>query len=285
MIPFLVNGLVNGSVYGLLALGLVFVYKGSRVLNFAQGEMGMLAAFIVLSLWADGHWPFLLAALAGLLASGATGFLTERLVIRPARAAPKLTVLVATVAVAGILQFVASQIWGLGPNFMPPPLAGKGLAFGQIVLSVPRIVVVCAAAVVSLVLVALTRQTWFGLAVRGVALNRVAAQLAGIDVDHISSVTWTVGAMLSGLAAILIAPLVSFHVFFMTLLLVRALTAALLAGLTSLGGAFAAGVIVGVVESLVTEFASQPGVTDAALFCVIVLVLATRARGLFAAEY
>lgn len=285
MIPFIVNGIVIGAIYGIVALGVVLVYKGSRVINFAHGEMGMIAAFVVLSLWFEKHWPFLIAAVLGILASGATGWATERFVVRRFERGSKLTVLVATLAVAGILQFFAAEIWGLEPKFISPPLTGAGIQFGQVVLTVPRLIVIFAAAALSLGLYILFRRTTFGLAFRGAALDGDAAKLVGVNVRRVSSMTWTLGAMLSGIAAVLVAPLVSFHVFFMTLLLIRALAAALVAGFTSLGGAFVAGILIGITESLLVKFTSQAGAVEAALFGIIVLVLAVRPQGIFAAEY
>lgn len=285
MIPFIVNGIVIGAIYGIVALGVVLVYKGSRVINFAHGEMGMIAAFVVLSLWFEKHWPFLIAAALGILASGATGWATERVVVRRFERGSKLTILVATLAVAGILQFLAAEIWGLEPKFISPPLSGAGIRFGQVVLTVPRLIVILSAAALSLALYVLFRRTTFGLAFRGAALDGDAAKLVGVNVRRVSSVTWTLGAMLSGFAAVLVAPLVSFHVFFMTLLFIRALAAALVAGFTNLGGAFVAGILIGITESLLVKFTSQAGAVEAALFGIIVLILAVRPQGIFAAEY
>ncbi len=274
-----------GSIYGIVALGLVLVYKGSRVVNFAHGEMGMLGAFVVLTLWSEHHWPFPLAAILGVLASGAAGLTTELVVVRRTHGASKLTVLVATLAVAGILQFIGTEVWGLDPKFIQSPLKGRGLVLGQIVLTPPRLLVLGTAAVLSLLLFAVFRYTGFGLAFRATALDDYAARLVGVNVRRISSITWTGGAMLSGIAAILVAPLVSFHVFFMTLLFLRAVTAALVAGMTNLPGAFAAGLLVGVAESLLVKFTTQSGVVEAALFGLIVAILALRPQGLFRAEY
>ncbi|MGH2783827.1 MAG: branched-chain amino acid ABC transporter permease [Actinomycetota bacterium] len=289
MIPFLVNGLVIGAIYGIVALGVVLVYKGSRAVNFAHGEMGMIAAFVVLSLWSENGWNFFLAAAIGLVCSGLTGFLTERLVVRRFEDGSTLTILVATLAVAGVLQFIGAEIWGLEPKFIQAPveqIAGwEGIRAGEIVLTIPRLIVIFAALVASAGIAVLFRRTSFGLAFRGTAIDGYAAKLCGINVRRVSSATWTLGAVLSGLAAILVAPLVSFHVFFMTLLFIRALAAALVAGLTNLGAAFVAGITIGVAESLLIKYTSQAGAVEAALFALIVLLLAVRPKGLFAAEY
>ena len=289
MIPYLVNGIVIGAIYGVVALGVVLVYKGSRAVNFAHGEMGMIAAFVVLSLWFESGWNFYLAALLGLAASGLAGFLTERFVVRRFQGGSTLTILVATLAVAGILQFVGAEIWGLDPKFITAPAESiggwEGIRTGDVVLTIPRLIVIIAAIILSAALWVLFRRTSFGLAFRGTAIDGYAAKLCGINVSRISSITWTLGAVLSGIAAILVAPLVSFHVFFMTLLFIRALAAALVAGLTNLGAAFGAGVFIGIAESYLVKFTSQAGAVEAALFALIVVLLAVRPRGLVAAEY
>jgi branched-subunit amino acid ABC-type transport system permease component len=289
MVPFLVNGVVIGAIYGIVALGVVLVYKGSRAVNFAHGEMGMLAAFVVLSLWFENGWNFYLAAIIGLACSGLAGFLTERLVVRRFEGGSTLTILVATLAVAGILQFIGAEVWGLDPKFIRAPAEAiggwQGIRTGDVVLTIPRLIVIWAALASSIALWVVFRRTSFGLAFRGTAIDGYAAKLCGINVQRVSSITWTLGAVLSGLAAILVAPLVSFHVFFMTLLFIRALAAALVAGLTNLGAAFAAGIFIGVAESFLIKYTSQAGAVEAALFALIVLMLAFRPRGLFAAEY
>lgn len=289
MTPFLVNGLVIGAIYGIVALGVVLVYKGSRVVNFAHGEMGMIAAFVVLALWFESGWNFFLAAAIGLLASALAGFLTERLIIRRFEAGSRLTILVATLAVAGILQFIAAEFWGLDPRFLAAPFESiggwEGIRAGQVVLTIPRLLVIVVALALSCVLWLVFRYTSFGLAFRGTAIDDYAAKMCGINVGRVTSVTWTVGALLSGIAAILIAPLVSFQVFFMTLLFIRALAAALLAGLTNLGAAFGAGIAIGVGESMLVKYTTQAGAAEAALFALIVVLLAFRPRGIVTAEY
>lgn len=285
MIPFLVNGVVLGAIYGVVALGIVLVYKGSRVINFAHGEMGMIGAFVMFALWTEHHWPYLLAAALGILIAGAIGLATERLVVSRFVEASILNVLVATLAVAVLIQFVGSEIWGQDPKHIEAPVTGRGIVVGQVVLSAPRLVVIFGALFASVGLYILFRRTTFGLAFRGTALDSYAARLVGVNVRYVSAATWTLGAMLSGFAAILVAPLVNFHVGFMSLLFLRALAAAMLAGLTNLAGAFAAGIMVGVAESVIVKFTNQPGAVEAVLFAVIVLTLAVRPRGIFAAEY
>jgi branched-chain amino acid transport system permease protein len=285
VIPYVVNGFVIGSIYGLVALGLVLVYKGTRTLNFAHGEMGMVAAFMVFSLWANRRWPYFAVVLLALLVSAAIGWLTDRLIMRRTREHSRLTVLVATFAVASIIQFVAIRVWGGDPKFVPSPIEGAGVQFGQVVLTPPRLLALVTSALIAFGLYAFFRFTRAGLIFRAVAVSPEAARFMGVDIDRVSSLTWMAGAALSGLAAILVAPLVSFHVFFMALLLIRALAAALIGGLTNFAGTFIAGLLLGVGESVIAKYVTAPGALEALLFAAMALTLVLRPRGLFAAEY
>ena len=285
MTPYLVNGVVIGSIYGLVALGLVLVYKGTRTLNFAHGEMGMVAAFTVFSLWGNRHWPYLPVVVIGLAISALIGLAMDRFVMRRTQHYPRLTVLVATLAIASVIQFFAIRIWGGEPKFLAPPLQGSGIAFGQVVLTPPRLISLITSAVAALGLYLFFRGTHAGLTFRAVAVDPYAARLMGVNVERVSATTWAAAAALSGLAAIVVAPLVSFHVFFMVLLLIRALAAALIGGLTNFGGAYVAALLLGVGESVVSKYVNAPGALEAIIFGAIAVTLVLRPRGLFAAEY
>lgn len=285
MVPFVVNGVVIGFIYGIVALGFVLVYKGTRTLNFAHGDMGTVAAFIVFGLWAQQGWPYLIVVPLALIASGGIGYLSDHLVMRHIHNQPRLTVLVATLAIAGIIQFVVVRVWDTDPKFMDPPLTGAGLRIGEIALTAPRLLALGVSAAVVVALYSFFKTTSAGLTFRAVALDPYAAQLMGVNVGRVSAATWTAGAMISGLAAILIAPLVSFHVFFMAVLFLRALTAALIGGLTNFGGTFVAAVLLGIGESFLARVTTAPGALEAVLFVVMVAALLIRPRGLFQAEY
>lgn len=285
MIPYIVNGVVVGSIYGLVALGLVLVYKGTRTLNFAHGEMGMVAAFTVFSLWANRHWPYLPVVAIGLAISALIGWLTDRLVMRRTQEYSRLTVLVATLAIAGVIQFFALRIWGGDPKFIPPPLQGGGFRIGQVVLTAPRLVALLTSGLTAFGLYAFFRYTHAGLTFRAVAVNPYAARLMGVNVERVSAATWTAGATLSGLGAVIVAPLVSFHVFFMALLLIRALAAGLIGGLTNFGGTYAAAILLGIGESIVGRYVTAPGGLEGLIFAAMAVTLVVRPRGLFAAEY
>ena len=213
MSTILSNGLVIGAIYGLVALGITLVYKKSGVLNFAHGEVGMVGAFVFYVCSVEQRLPYLVSAAAGIATSAVLGCATFLLLAR--RRSDPLNMLIGTLAVAGVLTFVANEIWGPDQHYVPPPLAG-----------------------------------------------------VRVDV-----VTWTVAGALAGAAAVLVAPLVGFDIFFMTLLAIRGFAAALLAGLTNVPGALAAGLTLGLAEAALTRQTTQPGLPEAVLVGLIVLFL------------
>jgi branched-chain amino acid transport system permease protein len=288
----ILSGIFVGLVYGLLGVGLVVVYRGSRVVNFAYGETGMLGAFVfsdirfgssASSLSRDhGLW---LALPVGVLVAAALGALTERLVVRPLRNAPRIRPLVGTFAVASLFFIYATRRWGLNARYQVPLIKGDGIrVLGlQVVPEQMLIVLVSAAALVGLW--ALYRYTAFGLRLRATALDPYAAGLVGVDVDRTSMATWALAGALAGASAILIGPLVSFNVAFMTTLSIRGLAAALVGGLTNIGGAFAAGVLIGVAEAVIAFKSPISGITDVVIAGFILAMMMVRPSGLFRSAY
>jgi branched-chain amino acid transport system permease protein len=270
----LTNGIVSGTVYGLVAVGLALVYKKSGVLHFANAEIGMVGTFIFYALAVEGGLSYLVAAVVGVAVAAVLGAVTY-LVLAPRRDDP-LTMLIGTLAVSGALIFAAADVWGVDPRFVPPPLAGVSVDALGFRLIGPRLLVLASAAVIGVVAWAVFRYTNAGLIFRASAADAYAAQLMGVNAFAVDVLTWAVAAALAALAGILVAPLVGFHVFFMTLLAIRGFTAALLAGMGSVGGSLLAGVGIGIGESTLTRVTNEPGLPEAVLFVVIVGVLVFR---------
>jgi branched-chain amino acid transport system permease protein len=271
MKTILANGLVIGSIYGLVALGITLIYKKSRVLNFAHGETGMFGAFVFYALSAEQHRPYLVAAAGGVVVSAALGAATFLVLAR--RRTEPLAMLVGTLAVAGVLTFAADEIWGPDQHYVPPPLTGTHVSILGLRFIGPRLVVLVAALVLALVFYVAFRTTNIALLFRASATDPYAATLMGVDVGRLDLVTWTLAGALAGLAGVLVAPLVGFDVFFMTLLAIRGFAAALLAGLTSLPGTLAAGLALGIAEATLTRHTTQPGAPEAVLVVLIVAFL------------
>ena len=259
----LVIGVITGSAYGFLALGLVLIYKSSGVFNFAQGEFGTVAVYVLYLLHFDMPYGF---ALLGAVASAVLmGIIVERAIVRPLFDAPRVILLVATAGVA--LLSLGVEIW-FG-EFTPRPVA-KALPTDD------RITVLG---------VQVSDQR---LLLLGASQEPTATELMGISVKRLSTIVWALAALLGGLAGVLAVPARGSGTVepgTLTLaFLIPALTAAVLGGMTSLPGAFLGGVIVGVVEAVGTSapiFEDIPGTAGTLLvFLVLVIVLMARPQGL-----
>jgi branched-chain amino acid transport system permease protein len=286
-----VSGTFVGLVYGLLAIGLVVVYRGSRVINFAYGETGMIAAFVFVEmrvgsqLTGSGDLEVAFALPLAIALGAVLGAVTEFLVVRPLRNEPRLSVMVGTFALAGMFLTFGIRRWGLDPHFTKPLLEGDGVRVAQITIQPQQFLILVVSLGILAALGALYRYTAFGLRLRATALDPYAAALSGINTNATSIATWALAGALAAVSAILIAPLVTFSVLFMTTLMIRAVAAALVGGLTSIWGAFGAGVLLGVAEAVIAFKSPISGITDAALACFILVLMIYRPAGLIRSAY
>lgn len=284
MTTAIVSGFFVGLIYALLGVGLVVVYRGSRVINFAHGETGMIAAFVFADLSGDGR-PLLLALCVALALGTGLGAATEVLVARPLRKESPITAMVGTVGVASLLVVYATRRWGLSPRFVEPLVAGSGPRIAGITIQRGQLLILAVAAVSLAGLAVLYRYSSFGLRLRATALDPDAAAQVGVNTDRTSMATWALGGVVAAASAILIAPLVAFHVFFMTGLLVRGIAAALVGGLTSIWGAALAGVTLGIAEGVIGYSSPVTGITEAAIAVFIIVLLLVRPSGLVRGAY
>ena len=279
------NGVFLGVLYGLLAVGLVVVYRVSRVITFAHGEVGMIGAFVFASLWLDDGRPMALAIIAGLAVSTALGAATELAVVRPLRGQSRIAVMVATFGVSNLLLVFAVRRWSLRPRFMQPIVTGDGITVAGLAIRPIQLLTAGAALALLVGLGLLMARSSFGLRLRAVALDPTAASEVGVNVNGVSLAAWALAGTFAGLTAILVSSQVVFSVFFMTGLMLRALVAALIGGLTSIVGAFGAGIALGVAEGYLGYRFLAPGIVELTLAATVILVLVVRPRGLLTAAY
>ena len=280
----LVAGLVAGGIYGILALGIVIVYRGSKVLNFAQAEMGTFGIYVAWWLIEEQGQPWLLGAAVGVAATVALCVAFERFVVRQMVDSPRVTVAVATVGLLLLLIAVELKIWGPSPRFLRGPVTGSAFTFLDYRVSWTQLIAFALAAAVGLGLNAFLRRTDFGLGVLAAAQDPVAARMQGISFARVSAFTWGAAGALGALAVILIEP--SIGSFFpghfsigASALFIPALAAALLGRLDNLTHAFLGGLAVGVVQQGVQRIfveSSVPGIASVAVFAVIVAALLVR---------
>jgi branched-chain amino acid transport system permease protein len=286
----LVLGLLSGGIYALFAVGIVLVYRGSRVLNFAQGEVGTAGLFLATWLTVDHGLPWIVGATAAVVMTAAIGVAFERFVVRRMGDAPRVSVAVATV---GLLLFVSSLeliVFKLGgkPRSIDGPIAGAGAKIAGVVVSPTQMLSLVVALGIGVGLAVLLRRTDFGLGVLAAAQDTSAARLVGVPVNRVSAFVWGTGAAVTTLGCLLIAPgLGAFAPGAVSRLFLFGLAAAVLGGLTSLPGAFAGGVIVGIVEAStgrIFESVALPGVKTLAVFVLLLVTLLVRPDGLFGSK-
>lgn len=285
MAQAIISGLANGGIYALLAVGIVLVYKGSRVLNFAQGELGTLGLFITWGLTEVVGWPWFAGAAVAVAAVVLVSLIFERLVVRGMANAPRVSVAVATIGLLLFLIAFEFKVWGPSPQILPPPIEGLGIQIANFYVSPTQLLALAVAAVMGAALAAFLTKTDFGLGVLAASQDATATRLVGVRINRVSAFTWGIAGAISVVAAVLIEPTIGiFAPGFMTGLFVRALAAALLGGLTSLPGAFAGGLAVGVIEAVVGKQFVQstfPGIQSVAVLIVIVVILLVRPQGMF----
>ncbi len=282
VIRFALLGFGIGAMYTLASQGLIVIYRGSGVLNFAFGAIGMAGAYIAWEVQNRGNVPFVVAFLAGAAASAGIGALTHLVVMRPLRRASPLARTVATLGVLIALQAAALIHYGSGVTYVSSALPDNTWSPWGLTISIDRFILFGIAAAVSFALWALYRYSSFGLATSAVAENQRSAASLGVSPDLIATANWALGSGLAGVAAILIAPIVTLQVGTMTNLVLAALAAALVASFRSFPVAFAAGMGIGILQTELARFADQhqQGLSNTVPFIVIVVVLVVRGQAI-----
>jgi ABC-type branched-subunit amino acid transport system ATPase component/ABC-type branched-subunit amino acid transport system permease subunit len=278
----IVLGLAAGSAYSLTAFGMILVYRGSGVVNFASGAIATVGTFVFYDL-ADTHgtpWP--VAMLVGVLVSGTLGAATHLLIMKPMRKTSQLTRTIATLGVFVAIN-AALVMWAPGSllnvkSFYP---RGSWRPVKGLVLGGDQVTVFVVTVVAAFVLSFLWKRTTFGLRTSAVAENERSSAALGISPDVIAAVNWFVGCGLAGLAGIMLAPILGLQIATITSLLFPSLTAALAGRMDRFLPALLGGLAIGIGQAVVTNYyPSSPGLTVIVPFAGIVLLMIVRGRGI-----
>ena len=293
----LVNGIVLGSIYALVALGYTMVYGILGLINFAHGEVVMIGAMIALTaiqlLIGSGiALPGPLIAALGLLiampACMALGYVIERVAYRPLRAAPRLAALITAIGVSILLQNVAMIVWGRQYHAFPALLPAAPHTLAGATVDDLQIFIVLLAAAIMAGLLALVHRTRLGRAMRATSQNPEVAGLMGVNVNTVISITFVIGSALAAVAGIMVAAYYGIAHYFMGFMLgLKAFTAAVLGGIGNLAGAMLGGLLLGLIESLGAGYIGPltggflgSHYQDVFAFVVLILVLVFRPSGL-----
>lgn len=286
----LLVGTIGGAPFALLALGLVLVYRGSRVFNFAQGEFGTVAAFTAYLL--SFHVPVWASMLVGIGVGTVMGLLTERLVVQPLFTAPKVTLLVATAAVASGSIALQLAIGDAALRSYPALIEGNAFEPFNVPIRWQQLLVVVALATVAVGLY-LFFKTPLGTAVLAAAQEPVATDLVGIGTRRMSALVWGLAGFVGGITGVLVAALQPFTPGYVTSdFLIFAFIAAVVGGMTSMPGAVVGGLVLGLVQSFSASYLPDinwvsnnvPAVGDVTVFMLLLGVLAFRPTGLLGKE-
>jgi len=291
----IINGLVQGSVYALVALGYTMVYGILGLINFAHGEVVMIGAMVALMsiqfLLTTALTPLIVLLLSIVFAMTvcmALGYSIERIAYRPLRHAPRLAPLITAIGVSIVLQTLAMIIWGREYHAFPTLLPNTSHNLGGAIITQVQIAIVIVALTVMLGLMLLVHRTRLGRAMRAVAENQTAASLMGVNINQVISTTFMLGSALAAIAGIMVSANYGVVHYYMGFLLgLKAFTAAVLGGIGNLRGAMLGGVLLGLIESLGAGYigALTGGVLgsnyqDAFAFAVLITVLIFRPSGL-----
>ncbi|MGH3249949.1 MAG: ABC transporter permease subunit [Trebonia sp.] len=280
MFLFALLGLGTGAIYALAGQGLVLVYRGSGVLNFAQGAFAAIGALSFYELHVEAGLPTAVAFLAGLVISGLAGVLMHLLVMRPLRNAPALTRVIATLGVMVALQQAGTIIFGTTIRTVPTFLPSASVRVFGTAVGEDRLILLGIALVVSAALYLLYRYSRFGAVTAAVAESERAAQLSGHSPDRIAAVNWILGSLLAGAAGMLIVPIIGLNISSLILLIIPALATGVVASFDSFPVAFVASLVIGIAQSEITKYVSAPGWDQAVPFVAVILVLVVRGRAL-----
>ena len=282
----LVVGISTGSAYALMAVGVVLIFKCTRALSIAQGEIGAFGFFVGLRWAARGipgvrwHVPLFATLVIAVLLGAAIALVFERLVMRQLVRRPPLDPLIATLGIALFLALLELRLFGTATQFAPSPVGNWHIEIFGATLVAPRVVAMLITGSVALALYVFFKRSKFGLAVLATAGDPGVARVLGVPVNQVYRFAWVIGGALSGVAAALLAPAFGgLTPFGQTTFALRALSGAVIGGLDSVWGAILGSLIVGVLETMVGAYISVNS-RSVAVFAAVLVVLLVRPRGL-----
>ncbi len=273
-----IMGVAMGSIYALVALGVVLIFNAIQSLNFAQGEFLMLGAYFVLTVSGALKLPYVLEFFIMLGAMGVLGYFFEKIFCAPLRRASYVTVLVSTLGMSIFFKNIAQFIWGPLPQFYDQPFGGSVLRMGNYSIPTQYLFIIMVTLLLVLGLFVFLERSSLGHMLKAASEDQEAASLMGIRVERMISLAFVVATILAGIGGILLAP-----IFFITLEMgylvgLKAFAANIIGGFGSIPGAILGGLVLGITEMLGASYVSST-YKDVFAFAVLILVLCIRPQG------
>lgn len=281
----LVSGLSVGSVYAIIAIGFVVIYKATKILNFAHGEIMMIGVYLCMTLITKYGLSFAVACLVTLLFSAVMGIVIERTIFRPMIGEPIFAAVMITLGLSILLKTMTGMTFGFGNFVFPTPFEEKPLVIQNLVISHAHAWTIVTCIVVLSLLLVFFKYSKYGIAMRAAAEHQTHAFLMGINVKKVFALSWVLSSMTACVAGILLA---NVHVVNtnLSLVAIKAFPAIILGGLDSIPGALLGGVIIGVVENLVGGYLEVyvGGIKEISVYIVLFVVLVIKPYGFFGVE-
>ena len=277
-IQLTVYGMANGAVLALAALGFVLIYKATSVINFAQGELLLIGAYLFYTAFVLLRLPLVAAIVAGVAAAALLGVAIERLVLRPLIGENPIAVIMVTIGLAAVLKAVVQMFYGTAPKEMPKVLPAGSVSIAGAPVPLDRLLAVGIAAVVLAAFTAFFRWSRHGIAMRAVADDQQAALVQGISVRRIFALAWALAAISALIAGILLGDIAEVSQNLANFGLV-VFPVVILGGLDSVPGTIVGGVVIGLLSQYAEGF--SPGASQVVPYIALVLILLLRPYGLF----
>jgi branched-chain amino acid transport system permease protein len=279
LLQLMVGGVAQGCVYGLIALGFVLIYKATEMVNFAQGDLMMLGAFVALTFIGTIGMNYWLGFLLAALVMAVFGYLLDAMVLRRIIGQPQFAIVILTIAMGFVFRSVAGFIWGQETQTFETPFTNRIINAGGLILPLENVSMIAGTLILAGVLYLFFNYTKLGNAMQAASQNQLAAYYMGIPVKRINSLIWALGAVVATIAGVLLSPvsLVEPSIGFLG---IKAFAAAVVGGFGSLLGTVLGGLIVGVSETLAGRYL-PPGFKEIVAYLIMLGVLIVRPQGLF----
>jgi branched-chain amino acid transport system permease protein len=285
LLQLFVSGLSVGSVYAVIGIGFVVVYKATKILNFAHGEILMIAAYFCLVLIEQFHLHFLVALSLTLIFCAMIGVLIERFILRPMIGEPVFAAVMITLGLSIILRPLTGMVFGFGNVMFPSPFPQKPIVFSNIVVSYAYLWTFIISCAVILIFFLFFKYSKAGIAMRAAADRQIVAFLMGINVRRVFSLSWAIAAAAAGIAGVLLGNVMVMNLN-LSFVAVKVFPAIILGGLDSIVGALIGGLIIGVFETIVGGYLDLylSGIKEISVYILLFIILIIKPYGLFGTE-
>lgn len=279
-ISLLINGLALGCIYGLIALGFVLIYKATEVVNFAQGDLMMVGAFVAFGLIGVLGLNFWLGFLLTVAIMIVFGFLLDVVVIRKLIGQPQFSIVMATIGIGYVLRFLMPWAYNVEQIAFLTPFTGKAVHFAGMTLDAGKLAAMAGTLVLCAVLYFFFQRTRVGVAMQASSQNQLAAYYMGIPVAMIFSLIWGISAGVAAITGVMMMPIANVIDPSIGFIAIKAFAGAVVGGFGSIPGALVGGIIIGMVEQF-SDYLLPAGYKDIMVFSVLLAVMVLRPEGIF----